>query len=196
MPRPLRDKYKLGAKQPPRTCDHPECDEVGEFRAPRSQEALRDYFWFCKTHVREYNANWNYCKGLDPAMMAKLAWEDACWGRPTWPMGSKGAMHKAQPDFDDPFDVFEEIRKNNGSYGQEETKSTVDHPTLQALELLGLQEPLTLEALKVRYKALVKELHPDVNGQDSAAEDRLKAINHAYTVLKKNLMQNTVSEAM
>lgn len=165
-------------------------------RAPRSHEALRDYYWFCLTHVREYNANWNFCKGMAPDAMDRLAREDACWGRPTWPMGSKGAAHKAQPDFDDPFDVFDEIRRNRQSGAEKETKSAVDHPTLEALEILGLQEPLTMEALKVRYKALAKELHPDLNGQDQEAENRLKVINHAYTVLKKNLMQNTVGEAI
>lgn len=196
MPRSLSDKYRLGAKPQARICDHPDCAEAGDYRAPRSHEALRDYYWFCLTHVREYNANWNYCKGLAPDMMDRLAREDACWGRPTWPMGSKGGPSRAQPDFDDPFEVFEEIRRDRQQTSGKSRKSSVDHPTMEALDLLGLQEPLTMEALKVRYKALVKELHPDVNGQNKAAEDRLKAINHAYTMLKKNLMQNPVSEAM
>jgi curved DNA-binding protein CbpA len=42
-----------------------------------------------------------------------------------------------------------------------------------------------LTELKSRYKEFVKKLHPDVNGGDPAAEDRLKEINQAYAALKK-----------
>lgn len=41
--------------------------------------------------------------------------------------------------------------------------------------------------VKRRYKELAKQLHPDVNGGDLAAEERLKRINQAYAVLKKAL---------
>ena len=41
--------------------------------------------------------------------------------------------------------------------------------------------------VKARYKALAKKYHPDANDGDAAAEDRLKAVNEAYAVLKKSL---------
>ena len=41
--------------------------------------------------------------------------------------------------------------------------------------------------VKARYKALAKKYHPDANDGDAAAENRLKAINEAYTVLKNSL---------
>ncbi|MGH6945904.1 MAG: J domain-containing protein [Kiloniellales bacterium] len=43
---------------------------------------------------------------------------------------------------------------------------------------------MTLEEIKVRYKILVKRLHPDANGGDKAAEEHLKVINQAYSTLK------------
>lgn len=45
--------------------------------------------------------------------------------------------------------------------------------------------PFNKQELKNRYKDLVKKYHPDHNPNDPRAEDRLKAINHAYSVLKK-----------
>ena len=36
----------------------------------------------------------------------------------------------------------------------------------------------------MRYIELVKRLHPDANGGDKTAEDRLKLVNQAYTTLK------------
>ncbi|MFO1060844.1 MAG: DnaJ domain-containing protein, partial [Dongiaceae bacterium] len=39
-----------------------------------------------------------------------------------------------------------------------------------------------------RYKSLVKRLHPDANGGDKAAEERLKHINLAYSTLKNSTL--------
>ena len=38
--------------------------------------------------------------------------------------------------------------------------------------------------IKARYKALVKQLHPDANGGDRSSEDRLRQIIQAYHYLK------------
>jgi curved DNA-binding protein CbpA len=42
-----------------------------------------------------------------------------------------------------------------------------------------------LSELKARYKELVKTHHPDRNGGDKLAEERLKDINDAYSTLRK-----------
>ena len=57
----------------------------------------------------------------------------------------------------------------------------------EALAILDLPPDVSLEDLKARYKVLVKRHHPDANGGDKQAEERVKAINHAYSVLKKRL---------
>jgi curved DNA-binding protein CbpA len=54
----------------------------------------------------------------------------------------------------------------------------------QALDVFELDPPFTLVSLKARYKALVKEHHPDAHGGDKAAEEKLKIINQAYATLK------------
>ena len=52
---------------------------------------------------------------------------------------------------------------------------------------MDLLPPVTLDEVKARYKSLVKQFHPDANGGDRDAEERLKLINDAYTTLKKSL---------
>ena len=54
----------------------------------------------------------------------------------------------------------------------------------EALSVLGLVAPITKADIKHRYKLLAKTLHPDANGGDKRAEDRLKSVNQAYTTLK------------
>ena len=56
-----------------------------------------------------------------------------------------------------------------------------------ALDTLGLSLPLSLVTLKARYKELVKRFHPDANGGDKAAEERLKLVNQAYATLKNSV---------
>ena len=50
--------------------------------------------------------------------------------------------------------------------------------------IMGLEPPLDLKTIKARYKELAKQYHPDLNRGDKAAEDLLKSINMAYTILK------------
>ncbi len=184
---------------PERLCDHPECLEAGLHRAPKSRDRLRDYYWFCKLHAREYNAAWDYCKGFTADQIEAHIRNDSCWGRPTWPMGLRLAATRMAEDlnrkFDADFGGLDGEKEGSGFRAQPGPDS--QHPFAQtpeeaaAYRTLGfgkeLTEPLTLTELKARYKELAKRLHPDLNGGDEMAEERLKAINHAYAVLREVL---------
>ena len=54
----------------------------------------------------------------------------------------------------------------------------------KALQVMGLGPDATLEDVKAKYKALVKQHHPDANGGDRSTEDRLIEIIKAYNYLK------------
>ena len=54
----------------------------------------------------------------------------------------------------------------------------------EPLATLGLGWPVTMDELKARYHALAKRHHPDANGGDRGAEERLKSINLAYAALR------------
>jgi curved DNA-binding protein len=50
-------------------------------------------------------------------------------------------------------------------------------------QILGVPRDATVEEIKKAYRRLARQLHPDVNPGDKAAEDRFKDINEAYDVL-------------
>jgi len=54
----------------------------------------------------------------------------------------------------------------------------------QAFDILNLDTSATLIEIKARYKELVKRFHPDANGGDRGAEERLKQVIKAYGVLR------------
>ncbi len=56
-----------------------------------------------------------------------------------------------------------------------------------ALGVLGLIWPVTLDIVKAKYKELAKRHHPDRNGGDKQAEETLKTINLAYATLRGKL---------
>jgi hypothetical protein len=166
------------APLPARPCDHPGCEAAGQHRAPRSRAALDDFYWFCLDHVRAYNASWNYYAGMSGAEIEAQIRHDTTWNRPTWPLGARiGTLRNAKWRGFGLFDLdVEETR--------EKTPKRPRTMQEKALALFDLAPPLTLAGLKTRYKELVKRHHPDVHGGDKDAEERLKEINVAYSMLK------------
>jgi hypothetical protein len=168
-----------------RPCDQPGCDRAGEFRAPKSRDALHDYYWFCLDHVRAYNAAWDYYAGLDPQEIEQLVRADTTWQRPTWPLGRiSGGRGRFQAErVSDPFGVF-----GDDVWQRPSEPAMASSPEQAAMRVMNLKMPLTLETLKARYKELCKLHHPDANGGDKAAEERFKQISQAYKTLRESLV--------
>ncbi len=155
------------------------CGEPAQFRAPRSRDRMSDYIWLCLEHVRAYNKAWDYYAGMSVAEVEAHVRADTTWRRPSWPFGTGHGGGRADPR--DPFDLFpgEQRAAHEGC----EHRFAVDPAAKQALDVMNLSPPVTAETVKLRYKELVKQLHPDVNGGDKRAEERLKLVNDAYRTL-------------
>ena len=175
-----RFDFVSAARPAERHCDHPGCSGEGLYRAPKSAYRLRDYHWFCLEHVREYNKAWNFCQGMSEAEIEALIRRDTAWDRPTQPafrwFQHEQRLHAAAAAF----------AAGEDAHGWEERakKRQPETPEAAALRVLGLAPPVGYAAIRARYIALVKEHHPDANGGDKAAEERLKTINQALQVLK------------
>lgn len=170
-----------------RVCNMPGCDAAGEHRAPRSRDNLAEFYWFCLEHVREYNKSWNYCRGMNEQQIELEIRNDTVWRRPTWPLGPRTAA--AQRRFEAEWRTHgfgfrpDDGASRNGSDGRT-GPGTAEQ---KALRCMDLWPPVNLTQLKARYKELVKQFHPDANGGDKAAEERLKDINDAYRTLRRFL---------
>lgn len=178
----------------PRCCDHPDCGEPAEYRAPKSRHRLNDYHWFCLDHVREYNKSWNYYAGMSPEEIELETRRDTIWQRPTWPLGMRVGGYrrfvKGTTAIHDSFGFFDNGADGQGSRRDADARAAGFRPyspEARALAVIDLEAPLTLTRLKAKYKELVKLHHPDANGGDRLAEERLKDINEAYGTLKRVL---------
>jgi hypothetical protein len=186
-------KQQALAREAAIMCEWPSCKERGPHRAPKGRENAREYWHFCLNHVREYNQSYNFFSGMNAEAVARYQ-KDALTGhRPTWKMGANtSAKGKGAPDLDeavDPFSMFSELngrgrwRPGPEAAAKAETRK-VFNAERKALQVMGLGPDATLEEVKVKYKSLVKQHHPDANGGDRSTEDRLIEIIKAYNYLK------------
>jgi curved DNA-binding protein CbpA len=163
-----------------RSCANPGCCENGDFRAPKSRNREDGHLWFCLEHIREYNAAWNYYEGMNEQQIEAHRREDVTWQRPTWKLGTKGTQ-----------DPFSTMRDDLGLFGarpsayreQGQPPRATSPEERKSLDAMGLQAGASWPDVRRRYKELVKRYHPDANGGDLKAEDRLKRVTAAYAHL-------------
>ena len=180
---PRARAYAPDPDAPGRPCDCPGCQNAGEYRAPKSRTSLNAYWWFCLEHVREYNASWDFYKGMTPGQIEAQTRLDTQWQRPTWPLGRLGNRFLNEDALREPLETLAASRRRSAQRAADLTPSDLRDP----LNTLGLPWPVTLDAVKSRYKELAKRNHPDANGGDRAAEERLKIINIAYAAVRTHL---------
>ena len=138
--------------------------------------------------MREYNKAWNFCAGMDNEEIEIEIRQDTVWRRPTWPIGSGPNERRwrfmREGSLADGFGAFQ---GDTGAYAESGgvRRARADSPEDRAFRILGLDPSASLSEVKTRYKELVKVHHPDRNGGDKLAEERLKDINDAYATLRK-----------
>lgn len=178
-----------------KSCGVPGCQERGDFKAPKSREALNEYYWFCLEHVREYNQNWDFFKGMSQMEIEKNMSRTATWDRPTWRFTQAGRneenLRKTAYERFSTEDVFFDFGPGTGAGADDGggasariNVGSIPHPAVEALAVMDLQPPVEWKDVKARYKILAKRYHPDTNGADKHAEEQLKKINLAYSILK------------
>ncbi|WP_108262575.1 DnaJ domain-containing protein [Mangrovicoccus ximenensis] len=171
-----------------RVCEHEGCEEAGKYRAPKSPDALDDFFWFCKDHVREYNLKWNFFNGTTEAEMNQQMEQDKVWGRETKPFRKTVEERAwARLGIDDAHQVLGENATRNPGKGDPSSGTRRLPPTeRRALEILEAKDTWTKVEIRKQYKSLIKVLHPDMNGGDRSDEERLQEVVWAWDQIKES----------
>ncbi|WP_333712844.1 J domain-containing protein [Yoonia sp.] len=167
-----------------RVCDHEGCEKPGLFRAPKAPDVLDDYFWFCQEHVREYNLKWNFFDSTTEAEMAAQMDSDRVWERPTKPF--KRSVEErawARLGIDDAHQVLGANATRNPGRGAA-TGRKLPPTERRAIEILDAKDNWSKQEIRKAYKALIKVLHPDMNGGDRSQEEQLSQVVWAWDQLK------------
>jgi len=166
-----------------RVCDKEGCTEAGQYRAPKSPKVLDDYFWFCKDHVREYNLNWNYFQGQSEEEFQAFLDNATVWERPTKPFNRANdeKLGWSRHGIADPH----ELLGANATQNPGRTLGRKLPPTeRRALDILESKDSMTKAEIRKSYKALIKVLHPDMNGGDRSHEEMLQEVVWAWDQIK------------
>lgn len=198
---PNGKKARRTAPPKKRVCEWKGCSELGEHKAPKSPDQLREWRWFCAEHVRDYNKSWNYFEGMGEDEIRDHMDHANMWDRPTWKVGTNPDGNKtAKPGFEpgkdrpggfnpaggrgDPYDLFDDGPGAEQASRSWKAGSHLPQRTRTALANLNLDESASLQDIKTRYKELLIRFHPDTNGGDRSTEERLTQVIDAFNHLR------------
>ena len=166
-----------------RVCHMDGCDEPGKYRAPRAPDVLDEYLWFCKDHVREYNLKWNFFDGTTEAELNAQMSKDKVWERQTKPLGDPEQRAWARLGVEDPHQILGANATQNPGKGAT-NKRRLPPTERRAVDILEVQDNATKTEVRKAYKALIKVLHPDMNGGDRSQEEQLQEVVWAWEQIK------------
>jgi hypothetical protein len=175
-------------------CEWPDCHRAATAKAPKSREMMNEYYNFCQNHAAEYNKSWNFFAGMSEGEAKSHREAIITGGRPTWAFRASAASREAAAftagkvtkgaSMYDPHSVFgagaaplkDQAAPVARQYGKIERQAYAD---------LDLEAGAAPELVRAAYTEMLKRCHPDNNGGDRSAEDKLQRVIKAYKVLKK-----------
>lgn len=181
-----------------RACLFDGCPNPGEFRAPpedvrNTADGPPRWRWLCQDHIREFNQQYNFFKGMSAEEIAAAQRPLAGWERETRAFSSAAATGTPPPrwgDFSDPLDAIGARFRQRMAEARAESQPRADGRPLsgedrKALRVLGLAVDADRRALRGAYAALVRRYHPDHNGGDRSHEKALQDVIAAYAHLRR-----------
>jgi hypothetical protein len=184
-------------------CEWKGCTNAGAHKAPMGRGREGKYYRFCLDHVRQFNASYNYFTGMSDAEVEAFRKGAVTGHRPTWKLGAdKGGTDNlseadsanprarryaqfARGGTQDPHHVLDDSDAVSHGTPRSAPRRNLRPLERRAFEALDLAETAQSPEIKARYKELVKRHHPDANGGDRGAEDKLREIIQAYNYLKQ-----------
>ena len=176
-------------KEGERRCEHSGCLQTATAKAPKSRERMEDHYWFCQTHAAEYNRGWDFFAGMNEGQIERERERSATGDRPTWQFKASRQSREAAAfaagagrAFADPLGLFRASRRRAEQAQAERKLGRLER---NALADLDLTEAATGPEIRARYTVLIKRCHPDTNGGDRSAEQKLQRVLKAYKQLQQ-----------
>lgn len=203
---PVRERFhgrvRDGAR---RSCAWAGCREAGEFRAPANNPpetsvntavrpveddaSARRFQWFCLDHVREFNASYDYFRGMSHEEIAREQ-RRSLFGETRTRTFAHNNHAAAGAHMDDPMGIFRGQPGLGGfaDAGVSRNGKRLTAEDLSALRTLGLDDSAQAPAIRQRYKQLVRQYHPDSNGGDRRHEAALRRTIDAFNQLRSSAL--------
>ncbi|WP_226017505.1 J domain-containing protein [Novosphingobium sp. FKTRR1] len=178
-----------------RLCSAPGCDQPGEFRAPGVRppgfDGPGEYRWFCLDHIRQFNAGYDFFKGMTQEQIMAAQSPLSGWETQTRAFRPDAGIDQAPrwADFNDPLEAIARrarARREDHHRNADAARRGLNPADRRAYDVLGLGFDADRKVLRQRYSELVRRYHPDRNGGDRSHEARLQEVVDAYNHLRKH----------
>ena len=165
-------------------CEWQNCNELGQFKAPAEKDNSKNFRWFCKEHIKQFNKKWDYFDGMSQNEIENFLKSDLTWHRPTQKFGSNDNFFNIlwNNTLNDKFKIFNNENPhnvNNRNFCEKDK---------DAFKIMDLKLGADWLTIQKKFKVLVKKFHPDRNSGNKKFEDKLKKITMAYSHLKRIMM--------
>ena len=167
-------------------CEWQNCNELGQFKAPAEKDNSKNFRWFCKEHIKQFNQKWDYFDGMSQNEIENFLKSDLTWHRPTQKFGSSDNFFNIlwNNALSDKFNFFEQEKIVNNFSARKLNEKDKD-----AFKIMGLELNADWSIIQKKFKTLVKKLHPDRNAGNKEFENKLKKITLAYSHLKLMMIE-------
>ncbi len=183
-------------------CAWPDCNNKALYRAPKTPNS-REFQWFCLDHVRSFNKSWNFFQDMNDEDVERFVEGNTTGHRPTWKLGNRSTHRSWKSSLragaaaagfhgsvegrgsEDLFGLFGDIGRPQSPFNGQPARA-LTRSQIKALQTLDLEESATRDQIKTRYKELVKRYHPDANGGDTGAVERLRRVIRAYKTFQSS----------
>ena len=181
------DKKKAAEQPSLPNCQWKGCDKPGHHKAPKGRGHEGEFFVFCATHVRQYNASYNYFDGMSDKDVHEFQKTAAYGHRPTWKLGENAwaSDGRKKPASKVGAKDFQAWRARQAAADKSRPQRRLKPLEKKSFIVLELKETASKDDIKAQFKALVKRHHPDANGGDRGSEEKLREILQAYNYLKQ-----------
>ncbi len=173
-------------------CEWQGCSRIATAQAPKARERLNDRYAFCAAHAAEYNRGWDFFDGMSEGQIRAHQAASLTGDRPTWAFKASNASREA---------AAWAAKLGNGAalrdaFGMFGPRPTVDAGPAKprgrelgrleraAFADMNMEEGADGASIRARYAELVKRFHPDANGGDRSAEEKLQRVVRAYKTLR------------
>ncbi len=175
-----------------RLCMEENCSEKAEYKAPKNKTELRTYIWFCIKHIRIFNKEWNFFSDLSENEFNEKIKNAMTWERPSWKFGLNNYSRNVyNVGVDDIFGFLKE-EKNTSKDDSSLKNKVICNEEEKAWKVFGIPYNSSKREIKKRYNQLAKRFHPDHNKNNPKAEELLKEINIAYSIINNSLCKDNI----
>ena len=130
-------------------CDWKDCKKRGIHKAPVEKNNSKKFRWLCLEHVKEFNKDWDYFKGMSQEQIAEFLKADLTWHKPTQSFSAPDNFFNIL--WGSVLENKEKAFLGNAEIKNENKKMQFSNQAIQACEIMDLEIGTKWEEIYTKF---------------------------------------------